>query len=1275
MVDDDWSMSEPLHPEVVILNTALELPDGERAAYLDIACADDDAIRQQVAALLEAHERADDFLNAAPVGPADIPDARKISPEQSGDRVGRYKVLQQIGEGGCGVVYLAEQEEPVRRPVALKVIKLGMDTRSVIARFEAERQALAMMDHPNIAKVFDAGTTETGRPYFVMELVRGTRITELCDAKNLSTEERLMLFIQVCQAIQHAHQKGVIHRDIKPSNILVTLNDGVAVPKVIDFGIAKATQGRLTDQTMFTALEQFLGTPAYMSPEQAAVSSADIDTRSDIYSLGVLLYELLTGRTPFDQKELLAAGLDEMRRIIREVEPAKPSARLTSLRERKGARKIERDEASGGYELPSKALAAELKRPPPKSEIGNRKSRIEPDLDWIVMKCLEKDRARRYETANGLAADIQRHLNHEPVSARPPGNWYRFHKLVRRNKLAFAAISALAVALLIVAIGSSVAAWRVAGARRAEHGEREKAEAANLQLRGTVRLLELERAEDFFRDQDAAQGVAHLAAMLRRDPSNHIAANRLVSALLYRDWALPAAAPMRHLGPVESVSFSPDGQRLLSASRDGTANVWDATTGRSLATVRHGERVLQASYSPDGTRFVTASADGTARIWSATNGAALTASLTHAGRVNWAEFSGDGRRVVTASADKTAKIWDVRTGGLQQVLLGHSREIVVARFSPDGRVVATGNENGGLRTWSVESGKTLVQMNLPARIHALTFSPDGRRLLVAYDNGTARLWDCESGEIFGEPLVHSTERMPVWHAAFSPDGRFILTTAEDGAGRLWNAERGHPIGPRLPHAAGVVFGSFSPDGTMVVTTSSDNSARLWEVRTGKPIGQPMRGYERILHAAFSPDGARLVTASFAWMVEVWDIRPRRAAGFELASDDDVRSVAFSPDSGTLLVGSWDQTARLWDVRSGQLRCEPVAHSGPVYHATFSPDGRRFVTVSTSRRTQVRDAAKGTVVAEPFEHTNRLCAASFSPDGERLVTASADGTARVWNVRTAEPVTPTLPHRGTVNIARFSPDGRFIATASEDWSARIWDAKTGQPVTEPLLHLDHVRWVDFSPDSRRIVTASTDNTACIWEVSTGRRVTPPLQHARLVEPAVFSPDGRRIATASLDRTARIWDAGTGQAVTPPLQHDYPVTQVCFSPDGSRVLTACRNAVRMWDVETGRPLTESLPIYGWVWSACFDPSGQRIAAGAKRAHLWEVPSAPVPVPEWFAEFAGSVAGIRLDGRVNTTLVPWQNFGPPTGPPRDAINDFYQRLAAWFLAEPGKRSASPF
>ena len=437
-------MSDP-NGEETIFAQAIQLPPEERAAFLDRCTHSDAPLRERIESLIRAYEAGEYLEEAAnPLSLAAGPIAAVPGAEKVGDRIGNYKLLQKIGEGGCGIVYMADQEQPVRRRVALKIIKLGMDTKSVIARFEAERQALALMDHPSIAKVFDAGATETGRPYFVMELVRGRKLTDYCDEAKLSIRARLDLFVQVCHAVQHAHQKGIIHRDLKPSNILVTVNDGVAVPKVIDFGIAKATGGQqLTDKTLFTAFEQFIGTPAYMSPEQAVLTSVDIDTRSDIYALGVLLYEVLTGKTPFDSQELLAIGLDEMRRTIREKEPDRPSTRLSTLADN---------------ELSTAAQRRDLKPPELMSELRG-------DLDWIVMKCLEKDRGRRYETASGLAADIQRHLTNEPVTACPPGKLYKFQKLLRRNKLAFAAAGAVLVSLLAGLTVSAVLFFKERAAR------------------------------------------------------------------------------------------------------------------------------------------------------------------------------------------------------------------------------------------------------------------------------------------------------------------------------------------------------------------------------------------------------------------------------------------------------------------------------------------------------------------------------------------------------------------------------------------------------------------------------------------------------------------------------------------------------------------------------------------------------------------------------------------------------------------------------------------
>ena len=508
--------------EKALFDAAKNVLDPEaRQALLEQSCTGNPALRTRIERLLALQEPAEEFFNVHPLETDEVKepqDATGITPvenvapvdesafaEGPNVHIGRYKLLQRLGEGGCGVVYMAEQEEPVRRRVALKIIRLGMDTENVIARFGAERQALALMDHPNIAHVLDAGATETGRPYFVMELVRGVKITEFCNEHHLDTRQRLDLFIQVCHAIQHAHQKGIIHRDIKPSNILVTLHDGVAVPKVIDFGIAKATQGRLTDNTVVTAYGQFIGTPAYMSPEQVELNGLDVDTRSDIYSLGVLLYELLTDRTPFDSKTLMQSGLEEMRRTLREKEPQRPSNLVTTLQ-------LE--------ELTATALRRHVEPP-------RLISLLKGDLDWIVMKTLEKDRSRRYETANGLAMDIERYLNNEPVIARPPSKFYRLQKLVRRNKVVFASAAAVIIALII---GLGTSTWFY-------FKERESRQAAE---RGRAN-------ETLLRQQAEARATIAQAAVLVGQ-NRFEEADRLVAGIAFPETVLAGETVFRPLG-------------------------------------------------------------------------------------------------------------------------------------------------------------------------------------------------------------------------------------------------------------------------------------------------------------------------------------------------------------------------------------------------------------------------------------------------------------------------------------------------------------------------------------------------------------------------------------------------------------------------------------------------------------------------------------------------------------------------------------------------------
>jgi WD40 repeat protein/serine/threonine protein kinase len=1196
--------------------------------------------------------------------------------ERTGISIGRYKLLQQIGEGGFGIVYMAEQTEPVQRKVALKIIKAGMDTREIIARFEAERQALALMDHPNIAQVHDGGATETGRPYFVMELVRGVPITAYCDQANLTTRKRLELFIKVCRAVQHAHQKGVIHRDLKPGNVLVTLHDGEAVPKVIDFGVAKALGQKLTDKTLFTRFEQMVGTPAYMSPEQASLGGLDIDTRSDIYSLGVLLYELLTGVTPLDDETLRQRALDEIRRMIRETDPPRPSMRLSTL----GERLVQ---VAKHRQAEPTALSRLLRG----------------DLDWIVLKALEKDRRRRYETANGLAADIQRFLENEPVTAVAPSASYRLRKFVRRNRT-IVKLAAAIVALLLGGITAST--WLAILATRARTDEAK----ANYQLKRQVsateealQRMQIQKAEELLANGQAPVGIAYLGQVLRANPSNQVASARLVSALVHRCFALPLTEPLRHEDDVRSAEFSPDGRHVLTVSSGtvqgnlllahGTARVWDTGTGQPLTEpLRHEGWVSSAQFSPDGLRILTAST--TARVWDTRTGQPVT-ELRHDGKVRSARFSPDGQRVVTSSSwnarfspdsngvmttssDNTARVWDARTGQPVTEPLRHEGDVSSAEFSPDGLRIVTASSDKTARVWDARSGRPLTQLRHDSQVRSARFSPDGQRVVTTSSDNTARVWDARTGQSVTDPLRHEGD---VSSAEFSPDGLRVVTASWDRTARLWDARTGQALIEPLRHEGLVYSAQFSPDSLRILTASSDKTARVWYARTGQPLTEPLRHDGQVRSARFSPDGQRVVTACSDGMARVWDVRPGQLLTEQLRRGGDVSSAQFSPGGHWVVTASKDGTARVWDARTGQPLIE-LGHDGQVRSARFSPDGQRVVTTCPDGTARVWDARTGKPLTEPLR-VGKVLSAQLSPDGQRVLTVSQENAAaRVWNARTGQPLTEPLRHEYSVSSAQFSPDGKWVLTASNDKTARVWDALTGQPLTGPLRHEGAVSSAQFSPDGQRVVTASTDKTTRIWDARTGQPVTEPLRHEDFVNSARFSRDSLRIVTASSDKTARVWDARTGQALTEPLRHGGVLFSAEFSPDGLQVVTASYDrTARVWDARTGQPLTEPLRHEDAVLFAEFSPDGQQIVTvSGNTARVWDVPVAGTPVPGWFIGWAEAIGGQRLSPQGVSATVQWQEAlriknEIATG----ADADFYTRLARWTIADRFTRTTSPF
>jgi eukaryotic-like serine/threonine-protein kinase len=1113
-----------------LFHKALSITDSsERARFLVQACGEDAALRTEVENLVKWHEQANSFLESPPAGAQVTSDGAFVS-EGAGTRIGHYELIQEIGQGGMGLVYLAEQKEPVRRRVALKIIKPGMDSREVIARFEAERQALALLDHPNIAHVLDAGATETGRPYFVMEYVRGLPITQYCDQNKLGIEQRLRLFEQVCEAIQHAHQKGIIHRDLKPSNILVSLHGDRAEPKIIDFGVAKAITQPLTSKTCATLQGELLGTPEYMSPEQVDLATQDIDTRSDIYSLGVVLYELLAGVVPFERESLARLGLAEIQRTIREQEPVSPSTRLTLLGDK--ARPI-----AASRSTQSVALARRLRR----------------ELEWIPLKAMRKDRCRRYRSAHEMADDIRNYLSGLPLIAGPETTIYRVRKFVRKHAGSVATVALVAVAILLGLAASTMMYYRAETARREETKSRtvaQEAERTAHEAEKTAEAAEKTAQEQRDRAASEAERASQQAESYRR-------------SLYFNKIALAQANQQN--GEVRSAR-----EFLSSCPEDLRGWEWYylwGTSDQSELTLRgHDNSVVLVAVSMDGRRIVSVSKDGTARVWDSTTGREFNNKRLEAGSlsVTSAAISHDAQRVAVGLKDGTIRVWCLEDGEEEPVLRGPPVTTAAIAFDREGKRLVSGSSDGKVKLWDIASGRELasVETNI-ASMSGLWLNPDGTHVAVRTTKDTAiRIWDIAAAR---ESVMLRGHSARVNSVAYSPDGKRVVCASNDSTVRIWDALNGAAISTLRGHTRAVNCAVFSPDGNRIASCGSDRSVRIWNATSGAEVRTLLGHESEVTWAAFSMDGSRLISASNDGTVRVWN--PDKEVGIRTLRRhrSTVWAVAWTPDGTRFVSAGEDKAVQVCDANTGTPLLSLRGHDSPVHCVAVSPDGMLIASGCDGGDVMVWDATTGSQRFPLRGHQKSVYALAFDLGGQHLASQDLSGTVKIWNVADGREIaslpgrSPELPHRSLA----FLPTGTRLVRGAVN-VIEILDLATGKSVMNLRGQSGAMDSVAVSPDGRRIASGGSDNTVRIWDVQTGEELHTLYGHIGRVHSVAFSADGRRIVSGGEDLTIKVWDASTGEEVI-TLHGTGSITRsVAFNPQGTRIASSHGDGcVRIWE----------------------------------------------------------------------------------------------------------------
>ncbi|MBI5774700.1 MAG: protein kinase [Verrucomicrobia bacterium] len=1119
---------------------------------------------------------------------------------------GDYELLDELAEGGMGVVHRARQVS-LNRLVALKMIRWGQfATEADVKRFRHEAEAASHLEHPNIVPIYEVGE-HAGQHYFSMRLIEGGSLSDRLAEVAKDRRRAMKLLATVARAVHYAHQRGILHRDLKPANILL---DAQGQPHITDFGLAK----RVKDDADMTHAGVIMGTPNYMSPEQAAGESGPLTTATDIYSLGAILYVLLTGRVPFES------------------------------------------------ESPMTTLQMVLQNEPePPLDLNPSAGR---DLSTICLKCLEKEPARRYGSAESLAEDLERWLRHEPIYARPTSVLERGAKWARRHPAGAGLITvSVAAAIALVVLDQEnkqslmLARDRAMQSERLAKQQRVLAERSADESRHHLLRLNVGNGVRLLDDGDSAGALLWFIEALKLEGGDHDREESFrirIGSVLQECPRLVGFSPPS--GAIHFAATSTDGRRALLVSREKfrLLNLADAATVFSSPKHEHPFKDGGA-LSPDGRRAALITADNAVEIFDAETGTAIGPALPHSAPVHFLVFSPDGRRIATCSAAEArstpgvVQIWNLADGTRIRVSITHTARVMHAAFSPDGTWLATASADKTARVWNVATGQPGTP---PLRhgdvVNAIEFSPDGTRVVTASSDRTARIWDAATGELTVPPLEQNGA---VLHAAFSPDGRWIVTAGSESTAQVWDAATGAPAAPALHHHGAVRFAAFSPDGRRILT-AAEKVARVWDTATGGPLTPPLAGSDELLGAAFDASGRTVLTVNRDQSLRLWQpsATSPSASILQHSQSRGVRLAMFSPDGQRVVTLCTDNNVCVWSTADGRKLGPSLQHREPVQRISFSADERELITASGTSINMSKVRFWEITTGKPGERPMRREGSGGEPKkkffkpGERRPLPPSALAATVMST-----VTDTRGHK--VSTA-FSADGRFAAnikTNDTSDTVEVMDIATRKPAGPPIRHKDHhVTHAAFSPDARRLLTAGRDNTVRQWDVHTGRAVTPPLEHNAEVDYAAYSPDGTRIVTASADNTARVWDAATGRAITPFLEHAGRVKHAAFSPDGHRIVTASwDHTARVWDTATGEPLTPPLEHKDRVEHAAFSPDGRRVVTSSEdgTARIWSLPADDRPVDD-LARLAQLLSGRKIDAAgsfasvpLNQLLADWQ------------------------------------